>query len=98
MGSNYVEGLLVGSGNHAGRDAGVEGNKPALLFDGQRQQIDIGDLFGANNLTPVSNARLQKTDLIGPELMILGGHRLREPLGNEGRRQAMGIRRVGHDP
>ena len=76
MESNHIEGLIVGSGNHAGRDAGVEGNEPALLFDGQRQQIDIGDLFGANNLMPVSNARLQKTDFIGPELMMVGGRRL----------------------
>ena len=86
MGSNHIEGLIVGSGNHAGRDAGVEGNEPALLFDGQRQQIDIGDLFGANNLMPVSNARLQKTDFIGPELMMVGGRRLIDPLSNEGRR------------
>ena len=86
MWSNRAEGLLVGSGNHAWRDAGIECNEPALLFDGQRQQIDIGDLFGADNLTPFSNARLQKGDLIGPELMIVGGRGLTEPLGNEGRR------------
>ena len=98
MGSNYVEGLIVGAGNHAGRDAGVEGNEPALLLHGQRQQINIRDLFGSNNLTPISNARLQKTDLIGPELMMVGGRRLIEPLGNEGRRSAIGICRVGHDP
>ena len=45
MGSNHGEGLMVGSGNHAGRDAGVECNEPALLFDGQRQQIDTGNLL-----------------------------------------------------
>ena len=37
MGSNHVEGLTVGSGDHGWRDASVEGNEPALPFDSQRQ-------------------------------------------------------------
>ena len=37
MESNYAEGLIVCSGNHAWRDASVEGNEPALPFDSQRQ-------------------------------------------------------------
>ena len=78
MGSNHEEGLGVGSGNHAWRDAGVECNEPALPLDGQRQQIDIGDLFGTNHLIPINNARMQKTGLIGPELMMAGGRRLME--------------------
>ena len=98
MGANYAEGLIVGSGNHAWRDASVEGNEPALLFDSQRQQIDIGDLSGADNLAPIGNARLQKADFIGPELVMAGGRRLMEPLGYEGGRQAIGVCRVGHDP
>ena len=83
---NHAIAPIASPGDRARRDAGVKGNESALMFDGECQQIYISDLFGADDLAPVGNARMQQADFIGPELMRVGGCRLPEPLGDESHR------------
>ena len=95
---NYAKVLITRPRNSVPGNARVECDEPTVSFDGKRHQIDIGELFGTNSLTPVSDAGCQKARLVRPELVMVSGSRLVEPFGDKGCRQAVGVRRLGHDP
>ena len=73
--SNDAKALIAGPGDHGRSDVCVECDKPTVPLGGKRQQIDIRDLSGAYDLTPVGNFRAQEAHIVGPESMMAGGGR-----------------------
>ena len=73
--SNDAKALIAGPGDRGRSDACVECDKPAMPLGGERQQIDVCDLSGAYDLTPVGNFRAQEAQIVGPESVMVGGGR-----------------------
>ena len=78
--------IASGAGAHDGTgiNSGVERDEPAAVRDGEGQEIDIGDLPRANDPAPIDDAWTQKAHVVGPELVMIGGECIAEPLGYMG--------------
>ena len=51
-------------------DRPVQGDKTPVVFDRERKQINVGDLFRPVHKTWVDQWRLQKADIVRPEAMM----------------------------
>ena len=58
--------------NSAQWNGGIEAHEAALVFHGQGQQIQIGELTVAVDFAVIERRRIQQAQVIWPELMVRG--------------------------
>ena len=89
--------LRLGSYDDAWAELGVKGDKPALVSDGQAQQVIVSDLSVAEQVIPVELSCVEQAVVVCNEGVPGVRQGLRKSLCNGLQWQSLRVRRLRHD-
>lgn len=91
--------LLARSGHRTDVDGLVKGHEAPLVLDGEREQVEVGDLARAHDPRAVDADPVENRQFISPELVVAGVHKASKQVYYRLRRERTTsiVGRVRHD-